>query len=332
MEIFFYVSSQEVPFETLYNDELFPNSQLLLISNRQQFMDLFANLQNRIIDEGIGDIAGKKIFVPLSVKEIFLNWLKTRYTAIHWQRKENNSNFLPASLTGELGEFFQRLQIGEEWEGTEQSEMPTEPPETVTDQPQHPSDLPGNPTDVDENTESKFATATAGAFKYVSMGFATVVLLSLAVILLFFLKPIAEIRKVQEQSLTPSESSGKNDISPIEVELKKYEIPMATAIHKDNKWYVTNKGQTEENTVFWIAKEIWKLQAKSRDKREEERITQETENALDKIITAYSTELSTDVTKCVKLQRIYDFLCKEPKLGASKKKINEQFSTCKLVH
>ncbi len=172
MEIFFYQSPLEVPFATPYSREFFTDKQVLLISNKSEILDEFETHRAAIMEDGITKIIGTKVFVPVAVKAIFLTWLKAEYSSIDWRAKTKFADFRP-EVTDELQAFFQQLQIVEKREG---GTMQQESPKIIDDDP--------------------FATATADASKYVSVGFALIVLISL-IFILILMKASGDIKQSQ---------------------------------------------------------------------------------------------------------------------------------------
>jgi len=160
MEIFFYQSPLEVPFATPYSREFFTDKQVLLISNKSEILGEFETHRAAIMEDGITKIIGIKVFVPVVVKTVFLTWLKAEYSNIDWPAKTEFADFRP-EVTDELQAFFQQLQIVEKREGGTMQR-----------------------NELVEQDDNKFAEATADASKYVSMGFAIIVVLSLLISLI----------------------------------------------------------------------------------------------------------------------------------------------------
>jgi len=191
MEIFFYQSPLEVPFAAPYSREFFTDKQVLLISNKSEILGEFETHRAAIMEDGITKIIGTKVFVPVAVKTVFLTWLKAAYSTIYWQEKAEFADFKP-EVTDELQAFFQQVRIVEKWEGgTMQRDESTS-------------------TTKVEPDENKFAEATADASKYVSMGFAIIVVLSL-LISLISLKSSGDVRQSQVDYVLNTASNGQTE-------------------------------------------------------------------------------------------------------------------------
>jgi len=186
MEIFFYQSPLEVPFATPYSREFFTDKQVLLISNKSEILGEFETHRAAIMEDGITKIIGIKVFVPVVVKTVFLTWLKAEYSNIDWPAKTEFADFRP-EVTDELQAFFQQLQIVEKREGGTMQR-----------------------NELVEQDDNKFAEATADASKYVSMGFAIIVVLSL-LISLISLKSSGDVRQSQVDYVLNTASNGQTE-------------------------------------------------------------------------------------------------------------------------
>ena len=337
MEIFFYQSPLEVPFATPYSREFFTDKQVLLISNKSEILDKFETHRAVIMEDGITKIIGTKVFVPVVVKTVFLTWLKAEYSNIDWQAKTEFADFRP-EVTDELQAFFQQLRIVEKCEGG-------------TMQP--------DPTKKVELGENKFAEATADASKYVSMGFAIIVVLSL-LISLISLKSVNELRQSQiDSTLTHiSQDEDKshwcerlnqifgNEIQnqryiqicqpanpvvnplqpPIDEQTSKavmsenYELALITISRGDYTAFANTA--IERGSALWYAKEISRIPSDDS--------LLKTEDILKRIIQKYFS-VGNIQKKCAGIQKIYEFSCKQQKLTIITQEIETKFSECKLT-
>nr|MEC4583435.1 hypothetical protein [Candidatus Parabeggiatoa sp.] len=89
-----------------------------MISNHEQVNTNFENYKNRIINEAIGNtITDKMVFVPVEIKDTFLNWLKEKYQNVEWHPKETLSEPDIKIIGGdELNDFIKGMNVVEEWE------------------------------------------------------------------------------------------------------------------------------------------------------------------------------------------------------------------------
>jgi hypothetical protein len=117
MKVFFYSSNNNVPFSELY-DKL-GSWKKILISNEKQFIRNFAKHKAEIMGL-IGDneeLTNKVFFVPIEVKELFLNWVKENKN-IEWSRKKVVLKPVMTEIIGEnkLNQFLREMNVEEEWE------------------------------------------------------------------------------------------------------------------------------------------------------------------------------------------------------------------------
>jgi len=329
MEIFFYQSPLEVPFATPYSREFFTDKQVLLISNKSEILGEFETHQAAIMEDGITKIIGTKVFVPVAVKAIFLTWLRAEYSTIHWQAKTEFADFKP-EVTSELQAFFQQLRIVEKWEGG-------------TMQPNE-STLK---LEVEQNKD-KFAETTADASKYISIGFALIVVLSL-LISLISLKLPSDIRRSQAEYVSNIVSNGQTreaeklywcDVlarffkpeiekkhtqyaqvcqsineEKLEIIFSNYELAQRAIGNRD--YAFVGSTSIEKGSALWYAKEILNTSHAGG--------AQKTEEVLKKIIQGNA------VIKCPSIEEVYKFSCQHQRLQAVTLEIQTKFPDCKLV-
>ncbi|MDM8568705.1 LysM peptidoglycan-binding domain-containing protein [Thiotrichales bacterium HSG1] len=114
MELFFYSSDKEVPFETLY-DSLDSQGNKLLVSNFKEhiakFVEKDLRIKERILDILGNDIIDKKILVPKEVKEIFLEWIQETYNNSEWTEGVFNIKDFYFPGADNINNFIQEIKV-----------------------------------------------------------------------------------------------------------------------------------------------------------------------------------------------------------------------------
>ena len=155
MNIFFYsITGKEIPFSELYND--LGSQKEFIISNREEYIKNFANHKERLIDDLVGDgTTVRFIFMPLEVKETFLEWLK-ECKKVDWHKKESASKPAITQVINAddlMNHFIQEMNVEEEWESVMKPHTPLKEVVRQEDEEQQYMDNSNDQLNVQTNEE-----------------------------------------------------------------------------------------------------------------------------------------------------------------------------------